>query len=134
MRPVSLKYVILGVFFLDQAIKFLVIRFDWLYVCNRGVAFGLEFNKFLVYFLNFLIICLLLWGSRRVGDFYGEKWVIYLIIGAAISNFFDRVARGCVIDYIDLRVWPVFNLADAIIVLGVGYWVLGDFLKKKKSD
>jgi signal peptidase II len=41
-------------------------------------------------------------------------------LGGAIGNFLDLVRRGAVVDFIDLRVWPVFNVADACIVLGAG--------------
>ncbi len=43
-----------------------------------------------------------------------------IALGGAISNFVDLVRRGAVVDFIDLRVWPVFNVADACIVLGAG--------------
>jgi signal peptidase II len=40
-------------------------------------------------------------------------------LGGATSNVFDKIRRGAVIDFVDLRVWPIFNLADAAIVIGV---------------
>jgi signal peptidase II len=40
-------------------------------------------------------------------------------LGGAGSNVIDRLRRGAVVDFIDLKVWPVFNLADVAIVLGV---------------
>ena len=40
-------------------------------------------------------------------------------LGGATGNLIDRVWRGAVVDFIDLRVWPVFNLADASIVGGI---------------
>ena len=43
-----------------------------------------------------------------------------LAIGGGTSNLLDMLRRGGVVDFIDLRVWPVFNLADAFIVVGVG--------------
>jgi signal peptidase II len=39
-------------------------------------------------------------------------------LGGAGGNLLDRVRRGAVVDFIDLRVWPVFNVADAAIVVG----------------
>ena len=42
-----------------------------------------------------------------------------LALGGAGSNLGDRVFRGGIVDFVDLRVWPVFNLADAAIVAGV---------------
>ncbi len=41
-----------------------------------------------------------------------------LILGGALGNLADRLARGCVIDFIDLSFWPVFNIADVGIALG----------------
>jgi signal peptidase II len=40
-------------------------------------------------------------------------------LGGAASNLLDLAVRGSVVDYVDLRIWPVFNLADAAIVSGV---------------
>ncbi len=42
-----------------------------------------------------------------------------LLLGGAIGNVIDRVARGAVTDYVKLPRWPAFNLADAAITLGV---------------
>lgn len=43
-----------------------------------------------------------------------------LALAGAIGNLFDLVRRGAIVDFIDLRIWPVFNLADACIVAGTG--------------
>ncbi len=42
-----------------------------------------------------------------------------LVIGGSVSNLVDRVRLGYVTDFIDLRYWPAFNLADSFIVVGV---------------
>jgi len=114
---------------LDQLLKTVLIKqnifalklqtsFSWLvYVCNEGIAFGIEFNKFLIIFINFFIITLLLYGTERMKFGKGKRIAIYLIIGSAISNLLDRLIYGCVIDYIDFKIWPVFNLADFTITL-----------------
>jgi signal peptidase II len=49
---------------------------------------------------------------------------IALLAGGAIGNLIDRVRLGAVIDYLDLRVWPVFNLADVAITVGAVLLVL----------
>ena len=41
-----------------------------------------------------------------------------LILGGALGNLMDRIVYGHVIDFIDLRVWPVFNIADSAITVG----------------
>lgn len=48
-----------------------------------------------------------------------------LVLGGAIGNLVDRVRVGHVIDFIDLRFWPVFNLADAAITVGALVLVYG---------
>ncbi|HEY3377471.1 MAG TPA: signal peptidase II [Armatimonadota bacterium] len=47
-----------------------------------------------------------------------------LVLGGALGNLLDRVRWHYVVDYIDFRVWPVFNIADMCIVAGVGLLVL----------
>jgi signal peptidase II len=59
--------------------------------------------------------------ARRVDD---PRWVIPLgcILGGGVGNLIDRLVRepgGRVVDFIDLQVWPLFNIADSAIVLGV---------------
>lgn len=51
-----------------------------------------------------------------------------LILGGAAGNLLDRLTTGEVTDYVDLRVWPVFNAADAAITLGVAALLLGALL------
>jgi signal peptidase II len=43
-----------------------------------------------------------------------------LLIGGSASNLIDRIRLGHVTDFLDLRYWPAFNLADSFIVVGVG--------------
>ena len=49
---------------------------------------------------------------------------LVLQLGGATGNLIDRVRLGYVIDFFDLRVWPVFNVADIAIVFGVGLLIL----------
>lgn len=47
-----------------------------------------------------------------------------LLAGGATGNLIDRLRVGAVIDYVDLSVWPVFNLADVAVTVGAGLLVL----------
>jgi signal peptidase II len=47
-----------------------------------------------------------------------------LLIGGSTSNLIDRIRLGHVTDFLDLRYWPAFNLADTFIVVGVGILLL----------
>ena len=57
-------------------------------------------------------------GFWNLFDIWNLKFGFLLIVSGAISNIIDRLAFGCVIDFIDLRFWPVFNLADVFISAG----------------
>ena len=89
---------------------------------NAGGAFGIgqEFpGLFLVASLVTLVIVLLL--ARNIRE---PSWAIPLglVLGGGIGNLIDRIFRdtgGRVIDFVDLQVWPLFNVADSAIVLGV---------------
>jgi signal peptidase II len=58
-----------------------------------------------------------------------------LVLGGAIGNLIDRVVLGYVIDFIDVYYqswhWPVFNIADCAITIGVALMVLDSFLSKE---
>ena len=56
-----------------------------------------------------------------------------LILGGAFSNLFDRIWYGYVIDYLDLRVWPVFNLSDTAITVGVGLFLLNSLKIRREK-
>lgn len=96
-----------------------VLRFRLTY--NSGGAFGL-LPGLPAFFLiaTLAIVAGILIGVRKVED---ERWAIPLgmVLGGGLGNATDRVFRdtgGGVVDFIDLHVWPVFNVADMSIVLG----------------
>jgi signal peptidase II len=90
-------------------------------VRNEGVAFGLGGDTSAVVIgatIAVLLVLLVYLASRgRSG------WLVWLpaalLVGGALGNLADRVRDGAVTDFIDLPLWPTFNLADVAIVLGV---------------
>jgi len=91
---------------------------------NYGISFGLFSGYSGIIFWVTLIICILL---VCYSIFLKEKSPFFrigigLFIGGAISNIFDRVLYGFVIDFISIGIgnlrWPTFNLADVGIVIG----------------
>lgn len=94
-------------------------------VHNTGAAFG-----FLRGFQPFLAVLGLVagvgvfWLARRLPPReVGLRLALGAAGGGALGNFFDRVVYGYVLDFVDLRIWPVFNLADSAILLGGLYVV-----------
>jgi len=91
------------------------------YVQNTGAAFGLfKGQQPLFVILSCLVIGVIIWELRtkRAHD-AATLWGCGLALGGAVGNLIDRLRLGYVIDFIDLRVWPVFNLGDSAITIGV---------------
>lgn len=104
----------------DQLIKYLVLAKNLPQVCNEGIAWGLNMPwAFLILVYIALIIVLFIKRRGIAASSAYTRYSIALICAGAFSNLFDRIIRGCVVDYIDVGFWPVFNLADIFIVLGI---------------
>ena len=54
-------------------------------------------------------------------------------LGGAVGNWIDRLRIGAVIDFLDFRIWPVFNLADLAISIGVCIYLLSLFRRGEKA-
>jgi signal peptidase II len=89
---------------------------------NRSIGFGLVRDRRAILFLW----CFAALGTTLLVHYappfqtWGPRIAVGAALGGATSNLLDWVRWGAVTDFIDFRVWPVFNLADAFIVLGVG--------------
>ncbi len=100
--------------------------FHLTHVQNPGVSFGLFPDGTLWFGLIGLVFTLLLivwyyrWGKELPWGYLATG----LLAGGALGNVWDRLFRGYVIDFLDFRVWPVFNVADIAIVVGCGliFW------------
>jgi signal peptidase II len=90
-------------------------------VRNKGVAFGLggDISAALIGVTIVLLVGLLVFLALRADG----GWLVWLpaalLVGGALGNLADRVRDGAVIDFIDLPLWPTFNLADVAITVGV---------------
>ena len=91
------------------------------YVTNTGAAFGL-FPDYGVIFMVIavVVIATIILYYRHLP---GEQWLVQaslgLQLGGALGNLLDRLRHGHVIDFIDFKIWPVFNVADSSIFIGV---------------
>jgi signal peptidase II len=90
------------------------------HVQNRGAAFGILPQFQWLYLGAALIVALyILLAGHRYGTSPFRQVVLGMILGGAVSNGFDRFTQGYVVDFIDLHRWPVFNVADMSIVIGI---------------
>ena len=93
-------------------------------VHNTGIAFGLFKNQGIVFIIIPVIAIILLayniYYYKNNDENLSRLYIVAfsLILGGAIGNLIDRILFGYVIDFIDLKVWPVFNLADSAITIG----------------
>lgn len=113
------KYIVSKNFQLNHPVPVIKNIFYITLVKNQGIAFGIfQQNLFFMLFTAILIIVLLVLSKRFIAHFYSRIGFTLLFAGAS-GNFIDRIRLGYIIDFLDFRVWPVFNLSDISICIGV---------------
>lgn len=116
----GLNYSILffALVFIDQLSKYLIRSQGGFYICNKNIAFGIELPEIIFWIFWIATIFFVLFSLYKKYLIHNTLYII-LILSGAISNIIDRLYFGCVIDFIDIKIWPIFNLADSFIVLGM---------------
>ena len=100
------------------------------YVENRGAAFGLLQNQTVLFVAVGVIVIAVIAASHRhlLSAGFPVHLALGLQLGGAIGNLVDRIRQGYVVDFFDFGYqanwWPVFNIADSAIVVGVGLLAL----------
>lgn len=121
---------------LDQISKYLVRHLGGFYICNPNISFGIALPVIL-FWLIWIITITFIFIRLKTSDVQCSLKVrdircpaLYLILAGALSNIIDRLYFGCVVDFIDMKIWPIFNLADVFIAIGVILLILQ--IKKQK--
>ena len=112
------KYIISQRIPLGESIPVIKNFFHLTYILNSGAAFGIlknQANLFIIIAVTAIIFILMQLRQRRI---ISTEVAFCLILAGAISNLVDRIRLGAVIDFLDFRIWPVFNIADSIITAG----------------
>ena len=94
----------------------------WIHhVQNSGIAFGLfaSATPVVIVLTGIAVTWMLVYFARSGARHPVLPVALGLVIGGSASNLLDRVRLGYVTDFLDLRYWPAFNLADSFIVIGV---------------
>ncbi|AVX20112.1 MAG: signal peptidase II [Bacillota bacterium] len=135
---------------LDQLTKYLVLNylpegnsipiwpgvFHLTHVSNPGAAFGLmPFKTGLFLLVALVVVAVVLFYLPRIGR--EQLWLrtaLALQAAGAIGNAIDRLRFGYVVDFLDFQVWPVFNVADIGITVGVGMLIWHLWQQEKKEE
>lgn len=116
-------------------IGFLAPFFRFTFWKNTGAAFGLFQNASQVLLVVSIVISLLLvWVYfKSLDEPVLFRISLSMMLGGAIGNIIDRVTQGFVTDFIAVGRFPVFNVADSAVTVGVGLMLLGLYLQERKQ-
>lgn len=126
-------------FYTQDVLPFFNITMVW----NRGVSFGLfasesDMGRYMLIALALVISGILAFMIRKAQSRF-EIFAMATVIGGALGNVIDRFRFGAVADFLDFHAYgwhfPVFNIADAAITIGIAFLILyGLFLAPKDDD
>ncbi len=115
------KYYIMNHFMLGESLVVIPNVFHLTYIINRGAAFGMLTNQ-RWFFLAVAFVLIIVYGFYRKRVNNGPLSLrvgTALLIAGAIGNGIDRYVLHGVVDFFDFRIWPIFNIADIGICVGV---------------
>ncbi|TMD72268.1 MAG: signal peptidase II [Chloroflexi bacterium] len=140
--------VALGVFALDRVTKSLVAaQIDYgtevpvighlvgiTNVRNSGAAFGFAPAGASIFLIASIVVSigLVIYVARNPGTPWNDG-VLGLIMGGTLGNGYDRIVHGTVTDFINFHFWPVFNVADSAISIGVVLMIASFLLRRPAS-
>ena len=141
--PAAIWLGALIVFLLDQGTKIAAIKklrplgsvdmpggfWALTYAENTGGAFSAGTgHNWLFVLVGCFILSVLAWMSKDASKSPKlQNWALSMLIGGAIGNLLDRVRLSAVVDFLDFKVWPIFNIADTFICIGIGLLLIMSF-------
>lgn len=117
-----------------RSIEILKGMFHLTLVRNEGAAFGiLKDHTYVFVAISVAVVGAIIFFSFRQDCAHPAVSVpLGLILGGTLGNLVDRLRYGHVVDFLDFRVWPVFNVADSCITVGAAILVAGMLAKSVK--
>lgn len=138
MRPAFYSLLFLVLFFIDRITKSLVMSyitsyeinsfFSLCFVQNTGISWGIadgfgQHTQYLIMLVVALLIGMIVQQTARKYKEYKNIIPEILVCAGAVSNLYDRVVHGGVIDFLSFQLgfwqFPIFNIADCMIVCGI---------------
>jgi signal peptidase II len=107
----------------------------WTFVQNHRGAFGLFGSQAWLLVAMAIAVLGVFWFAFREAAANSAlvRVAFGAIVGGAIGNIVDRFHYGFVVDFIDLHWWPVFNVADSCITVGVALLVLSSLAQRNQA-
>ncbi len=129
------KHLVTGSMHLGESIPVIKGIFHITYVLNPGAAFGMLEHQRWVFILVAVTVLLVAWifYSKLKRESNLLQAGAGLLLGGAVGNLVDRIQTGLVVDFLDFRIWPVFNIADIAICVGAGILIL-DMWQRRNED
>ncbi len=122
------KFFITKNLFLNQSIPIIKGIFHITLIHNRGAAFGILKNQVPLFIFTSILTIILIYFNLKNNRYRKSRSIsLSLILAGALGNLIDRLFFGYVIDFLDFRIWPVFNIADSAITIGailLGYSII----------
>lgn len=104
---------------------------------NMGAAFGILQNQRLLFIIiTIAVVVGIIYSLARIGKTQPRvSLALSLVLGGAIGNFIDRLLTGQVVDFFDFTLinFPIFNVADMAITIGVAILLIDTLLEGRKK-
>ncbi|MDP3764915.1 MAG: signal peptidase II [Nanoarchaeota archaeon] len=120
------KFLIKQNFQLNHSIPIMNDILHLTYITNTGSAFGLfkGFNLIFILFSIIVVVAIFCYLTKIKENEKMLQFTIGLLLGGAIGNLIDRLFYGAVIDFVDFRIWPVFNVADSAVTISIIFLII----------
>ncbi len=141
---------VLLVIFTDQISKILIVNsmelgesipiinriFHITYILNPGSAFGLlRFSNKTFIIIGLIIIIFGIFFLYKVAKEHRLVYFAFIfLLGGSLGNIIDRFRVGSVIDFLDFRIWPIFNIADTALNIGILLLIIHFLFHKENED
>jgi signal peptidase II len=113
--------------------------FSLTYVTNKGAAWGMFHGYGMMLFaIGALVIITAIYCLRKLCNGYPERYIaVMVLLSGVVGNSIDRIWRGEVVDFLDCYIgsyhWPVFNIADCAICIGIGIYTISVLLRPESE-
>jgi len=130
------KIVVESRFRLHESLPVVAGYFDFTYALNRGAAWSiLEGCGWLLLSIAAAVFIAAILFLRQLTDGWPERYfAIFTVFSGILGNSIDRIWRGAVVDFISVHYreiyhYPIFNIADCAICIGIGIFLLSSHLR-----